>query len=63
VTVFGRRLHVAVDELARDVPVLTRALEAAGVAADEPRQIVPSLEDVFIAVVQGAQGARGGRAA
>jgi ABC-2 type transport system ATP-binding protein len=63
VTVFGQRLHVAVDDLARDLPAATAALAAAGVAAGAPREIVPSLEDVFIAMIRGSARATGGRAA
>ncbi|HET7344023.1 MAG TPA: ABC transporter ATP-binding protein [Methylomirabilota bacterium] len=59
VTVFGRRLHVAVGSLARDGAALTRALAAAGVGAGEPRPIVPSLEDVFIAMIERAPEAGG----
>jgi ABC-2 type transport system ATP-binding protein len=57
VTAFGRRLHVAVEDAGRDLPALASALAAAGVEAGEPRRILPSLEDAFIAVVQAARGA------
>jgi ABC-2 type transport system ATP-binding protein len=63
VAVFGRRLHVVVDDFAVGGPALARALGAAGVAASEPRRIAPSLEDVFIAVVEGRRGTAGGHAA
>lgn len=61
IAAFGRRLHVAVTDLERDLPVLRAALAAAAVTADEPRPIVPSLEDVFIAMVRGAPETAGGR--
>jgi len=63
VTAFGQRLHVAVEEIGRDLPAVVAALTAAGVQVGEPRRIVPSLEDVFIAVIQAARGAGDGRAA
>lgn len=62
VTLFGHRIHVALDDLARDLPAVTAALAAAGVGAREPRRITPSLEDVFIAMTEG-EGPAGGRAA
>jgi ABC-2 type transport system ATP-binding protein len=61
VTLFGHRVHVALDDLARDLPAVTAALAAAGVAAEEARRIVPSLEDVFIAMT--AEETAGGRTA
>jgi ABC-2 type transport system ATP-binding protein len=63
VTAFGRRLHVAVGEIARDRPAIMAALRSAGVQAGEPRGIAASLEDVFIAVIQAAEGVGDGRAA
>ena len=55
---FGRRLHVTVadrDAALRDLP---KALAERGVAVDSLVEIAPSLEDVFIALVQAAGGAR-----
>jgi ABC-2 type transport system ATP-binding protein len=59
VTLFGHRVHVALDDMARDLPAVTAALAAARVEAREPRRITPSLEDVFIAMTSeaGAGGA------
>lgn len=57
ITLFGDRLHVAVEDAARDLPRVRAALETAGLAPSEVRRITPSLEDVFIAMVQ-----RGGAA-
>jgi ABC-2 type transport system ATP-binding protein len=51
VTVFGERLHVALDDQERDLPAVLGALEAAGFAPRAARGIAPSLEDVFISVV------------
>jgi len=52
VALFDRRLHVAVGEMARDLPTVLAALEAEGLEPEEPRRIVPSLEDVFIARIR-----------
>ncbi len=53
VTVFGRRVHVALADAARDLPPVLDALEQAGLAPRDARPIVPSLEDVFISMVDG----------
>lgn len=63
VTLFGHRLHVAVEEAARDLPAILAALEAAGLEPRDPRRVVPSLEDVFIAMVERGEGAGHGSAA
>ncbi len=52
VTLFGRRLHVALDDMTRDLPGVLAALEAEGLHPQDPRRVVPSLEDVFIAMVE-----------
>jgi len=54
VTVFGQRIHVAMDTLDANLPRVLTALEAAGVGPTDPRRIVPSLEDAFISVIRGA---------
>jgi len=53
VTLFGQRIHVAVDDAGRDLPRLLAALASAGIEAGEPRRIAPSLEDVFIELAAG----------
>jgi len=63
VTLFGRRLHVVVEDIARDLPAVQAALEAAGLDPREARRIVPSLEDVFISMVEPGRGAGHERAA
>ncbi|MFO0753779.1 MAG: ABC transporter ATP-binding protein [Thermodesulfovibrionales bacterium] len=52
VTLYGDRLHVAVErkEVGRN---LLDALYAAGMAVEEHREVLPSLEDVFISMVEG----------
>ena len=63
VTLFGRRLHVVVEDIARDLPAVQAALEAAGLDPREARRIIPSLEDVFISMVEPGRGAGHERAA
>jgi ABC-2 type transport system ATP-binding protein len=57
VTLFGRALHVTVTDAALGRSAVTAALAGRGGAAPEIREIVPSLEDVFIGLVQAAGGA------
>ncbi len=63
VTLFGHRLHVAVEDSGRDLPVVMAALEAEGLQPRDPRRVVPSLEDVFISMVERGPGGRDERAA
>jgi ABC-2 type transport system ATP-binding protein len=60
VTLFGRRLHVAMEDAGRDLPAILAALEAEGLHPHDPRRVVPTLEDVFIAMVERAGDAGGG---
>ena len=52
VTLFGRRLHVAVDDMNRDLPAVLSALEREGLQPHDPRRVIPSLEDVFISMIE-----------
>jgi ABC-2 type transport system ATP-binding protein len=52
VTLFGHRLHVVLDDRERDLPAVVAALDAAGLEPRDPRPVVPSLEDVFIAMLE-----------
>jgi hypothetical protein len=54
---FGRDLHVTVANRDRALADLPRVLSAAGVAITGLREIAPSLEDVFISLVEAAGGA------
>ena len=54
---FGRALHVTVDDGARGEAAVRRRLAAAGIAVESLRRIPPSLEDVFVALVQESGGA------
>ncbi len=63
VTLFGRRLHVALDNMERDLPAVLVALEAAGVPPQGARRVLPSLEDVFISMTEAEEGVRRGQSA
>ncbi len=54
---FGRDLHVVVEDEARARATVPAVLAAAGIEAGEMHQVEPSLEDVFVARVRAAGGA------
>jgi ABC-2 type transport system ATP-binding protein len=54
---FGRDLHVTVADREAALAALPLRLAARGVAVSRLREIPPSLEDVFISIVQAAGGA------
>jgi ABC-2 type transport system ATP-binding protein len=54
VSAFGTRLHVVVDDEVEDGRKVVEVLEAAGNGPAAAERIVPSLEDVFIHHVEGA---------
>ena len=56
--VFADRLHVVVQDAARAVPALRADLERAGARVLEIAPIEPSLEDVFIAMIEERGAAR-----
>ena len=47
------------EDAGRDVPAILAALEAEGLDPGDPRRVVPTLEDVFIAMIERAGGAGG----
>jgi ABC-2 type transport system ATP-binding protein len=49
----GSGVHLVVDDGARRIPELRARLTAAGVAFDAIEQITPTIEDLFVAAVQG----------
>jgi ABC-2 type transport system ATP-binding protein len=63
VTLFGHRLHVAVQDMARDLPPVLGALEAAGLHPHDARRIAPTLEDAFISMVERGESETDERAA
>ncbi len=49
---FGRGLHAVTDCAAATIPLIAERLAAAGLAAGRPERIVPSLEDVFVSLIE-----------
>jgi ABC-2 type transport system ATP-binding protein len=52
VAVFGGGLHVTVDDASRAIPQIRSALEQAGITITTLEPIEPSLEDVFVAMIE-----------
>jgi ABC-2 type transport system ATP-binding protein len=59
VAAFGTALHVLVDDARAGGAALVQALVAQGFTGVEARQVVPSLEDVFIHAIEHAEDTRG----
>jgi len=59
VAVFGKNLHVVLPEGAEAAAYVERSLAGAGVSVTHVEAIVPSLEDVFVALVEEAERAGG----
>jgi drug efflux transport system ATP-binding protein len=51
-TLFGKLLHVVVADARRDAPFVRVALERAGIRVDRIEKILPSLEDVFVSLIE-----------
>jgi ABC-2 type transport system ATP-binding protein len=49
----GDKVHIGVDDGPRRIPELRARLAASGVPAEEIRVIEPTLEDIFVAAVEG----------
>ena len=49
---FGRGLHVVTARAWEAIPVIAAALTAAGLRTGQPERIVPSLEDVFVSLIE-----------
>ena len=49
---FGRGLHVVTEQAAEAIPVIAASLAAAGLSAVRPERILPSLEDVFVSLIE-----------
>ena len=52
VALFGRGLHVVTEQAAATIPAIAAALAAAGLPAGSPERIMPSLEDVFVSLIE-----------
>ena len=53
VQVFGERIHVWVENAARDMPAALESLASRRVTVTSWRRVVPGLEDVFVSVIGG----------
>ncbi len=54
---FGRAVHVVVEHEIRARQAMPSLLEARGIALEEMKRVLPSLEDVFVALVRKEGGA------
>jgi len=66
VALFGRGLHAVAADAAAAAPAIRAALAAAGFGLDRVEPITPTLEDVFVSLIEahdrnGAAGAEVGR--
>jgi len=52
VAVFGGGLHVTTSDAVADMPRMREALEAQNIAISELERILPSIEDVFVAMIE-----------
>ena len=50
--IFGSLLHATVDNMEKAVPKIREVLDAADIRADRIERIVPSLEDVFVSLIE-----------
>jgi len=54
VAVFGGGLHITVDDEAAVIPRLTAELQARGITVERLEPIEPTMEDVFVAMIEAA---------
>jgi ABC-2 type transport system ATP-binding protein len=59
-SLFGRRLHVLVEDAVTAEPVLHNTLKAAGLAVEHLEQIPFSLEDLFVLLIEREEQQQGG---
>jgi ABC-2 type transport system ATP-binding protein len=52
VLLVGDGIHIHVDDAARRIPELTAALNAAGIVFEPVRQVIPSVEDLFVSLTE-----------
>ena len=53
---FGDRLHIVVQDMEKDFPVIRNRLQEEGVRCSQWRKVAPSLENVFISLTKDAAG-------
>jgi len=52
--IFGSLLHATVEDVAQGIADIRRTLESSDIQVDRIEQIVPSLEDVFVTLIEAA---------
>jgi ABC-2 type transport system ATP-binding protein len=52
--IFGSLLHATVDNAEQDIPRIEALLKKEGIAVNRIEKIMPSLEDVFVTLIEGA---------
>jgi ABC-2 type transport system ATP-binding protein len=57
IAVFGGGLHVKVEDDAAAIPVIRGALETAGISIAKLEAITPSMEDVFVSLIEAQEKA------
>ena len=57
VLLVGDGVHVVVDDAARRMPEIRRALEAHSIAAEAVERLEPSVEDIFVSLLSSAEDA------
>jgi ABC-2 type transport system ATP-binding protein len=57
IAVFGGGLHVKVEDDAAAIPVIRGALEQAGITISNLEAITPSMEDVFVSLIEAQEKA------
>ncbi len=50
--IFGSTLHATVDDAAESAPRIRQILESSGIAVGHIEKVVPSLEDVFVTLIE-----------
>ena len=50
--IFGSLLHATVDKAEQDSPLIVKALNEAGITVNRIEKIIPSLEDVFVSLIE-----------
>ena len=51
-TLFGRRLHIVAENADRAIPEMMKALAERGIVVQSMEKILPSLEDVFVSLIE-----------
>ena len=50
--IFGSLLHATVDNIEKAVPQIKKVLEESGITLNRIERIMPSLEDVFVTLIE-----------